>query len=194
MSMPKQKPGKSKQDYTTPPELIQAICNRLMVPNFRLDAAASHGNAVCANYYTEAENGLERPWLRYSGWNWCNPPFANIYDWVAKANAESAVGAHSVVLIPASVGSDWWRECVEPFAYIVFLHGRLTFGGTPINPKTGKPDPYPKDCALLFYTPWGFRGSEIWSWRRDVPELHKPEPSEDQGLYKVPDMSLETGL
>ncbi len=166
MSMPKQKPGRSKQDYGTPPELLRAIKSRLHITDFSIDLAASKENAITQVYLTEADDALrpDMTWNHRDGqWAWLNPPFANLYDWTAKAVSESAIGAHVVMLTPASVGSDWWKECVEPFAYVAFLNGRLTF--------VGCEDPYPKDCALLFYTPWGFKGNEVWNWRADVPQL-----------------------
>ena len=180
MVMPAQKPGRSKQDYTTPPELLEAIKSRLRIEKFAIDLAASKENTVAEIFYTEEDDSL-RPGLKWDwgSWAWLNPPFGNIDPWVRKAVTESAVGAHIVMLVPASVGTNWWLESVSNFTYQVFLNGRITFGGTPINPKTGKPDPYPKDCALLFYTPWGFRGSEIWRWADDVPKLQQPEFSED---------------
>lgn len=165
---PKQKPGKSKQDYTTPPELLDAVRERLRIDDFSIDLAASEDNAVCESYYSLEDDSLadKNDWNPIpGGWAWLNPPFANISAWVEKAVPEAASGAHIVMLVPASVGSDWWHECVQRECYQVFLNGRPTFGGTPINPKTGKPDPYPKDCALLLYTPWRFVGNEVWDWR-----------------------------
>jgi phage N-6-adenine-methyltransferase len=170
-TMPKQRPKRSKQDYGTPWELIKAVCRRLQIPQFSLDIAASPDNAKAPNFYTETDNGLEKPWLRMCNghWNWCNPPFGNIVAWVEKAAKEADLGAHTAVLVPASVGANWWRDWVEPYAYQSYLNGRFTFEGAPINSKTGKPDPYPKDCAILLYTPWGFTGHEIWNWRGYVP-------------------------
>lgn len=163
--------GNSKQNYGTPPELLQAIKHRLHIDNFELDVAADSENAVALEYFDEAFNAL-RPGVNWNkeGWTWCNPPYANIEPWVIKAYQETSKGAQTVMLIPASVGSNWWKEWVNPYAYIVYLNGRITF--------VGAKDPYPKDCALLFYTPWGFKGSEVWNWR-DVSELCESELGED---------------
>jgi hypothetical protein len=59
--MPKQKPGRSKQDYGTPPEFIQAVEDRLK-SNFAIDLAASHENAKAPVYITEEENSLVQDW------------------------------------------------------------------------------------------------------------------------------------
>jgi hypothetical protein len=36
-----------------------------------------------------------------------------------------------VALAPASVGSRWWRECVDPFFDFVIFTPRLRFAGAP---------------------------------------------------------------
>jgi phage N-6-adenine-methyltransferase len=164
MSMPVQKPGRSKQDYGTPPEFLAAVKKRLCIEEFALDIAASAENAVADTFYTEEDNALsdDLRWRREiepavkGDWAWLNPPFSNIAPWVEKAAQEASLGANILVLVPASVGSNWWRDCVEPYAYQTFLNGRITF--------VGQEDPYPKDCALLMYTPWQLMGHEIWSW------------------------------
>ena len=176
MSMPKQKPGRSKQDYGTPPEFLTAVKNRLKIQDFSVDLAASPTNAVCARYWTEADDSL-RPDLNWNcidgQWAFLNPPFGNIAPWVEKAAKEAENGAYIAMLIPASVGANWWRDWVNPYAYVSFLNGRLTF--------VGEKAPFPKDCALLLYTPWGFAGNEVWYWRNNIsmPELYQRECSED---------------
>lgn len=182
MSMPIQKPGRSKQDYCTPTEFLAAVKDRLCIGNFDMDVAATAENAVCVNYYDESMDALSRQWLvTQGGWIWCNPPFGKITPWVKKAAWESYNGASVAMLVPASVGSNWWRDYVELYAYQVFLNGRITF--------VGESTPYIKDCALLFYTPWGFTGHEVWTWGH-VSKLQQSEPSEDQGMPTLSDMSL----
>jgi hypothetical protein len=77
------------------------------------------------------------------------------------------------MLIPAGVGSNWWRDYVHNKAMVLLLNGRITFGGCPPNPKTGKVDAYPKDCALLLYSPenkfyidHGDAAYDVWSWAK----------------------------
>lgn len=158
-SMPEQKPGRSRQDYGTPPELLLAVANRLRLDGwFSYDLAASKENTVVEDYfYTEEDNALTKFWHYIDGWCWLNPPFADIEPWVKKAQYEATKGAHIVMLVPASVGSNWWANWVAGLCYQVFIGPRLTF--------VGETTPYPKDCALLFYTPWGFKGNEVWRWK-----------------------------
>src|SRR5882762_6462491 len=83
--------------------------------------------------------------------------------------------AKTVVLVPAAVGANWWRDHVHQRANVVFLNGRLCFipdwetqlwgpgekfEADPVDGKLfdlvgqrkflTKPL-YPKDCALLWY-------------------------------------------
>lgn len=155
MSVPKQKPGQSKQDYQTPPEFLVALKNRLGIQDFDIDLAASKENAVCLSYYDEEMDSLKQSWVR-KGWGFCNPPYANIRPWVKKACDEVQKGAKVAILVPAAVGANWWRDYVDQQASVWFLNGRLTF--------VGAAGPYPKDCAVLLYGPFHPVYS-VWNWR-----------------------------
>ena len=164
---PKQKPGRSKQDYGTPPEFLAAVKKRLAIDEFDVDLAASHKNTVVElSYYTKQDNALVQDWECGEGWNWLNPPFARIEPWVKRAYEMSMqYGVKTAVLVPAGVGSNWWRDWVHQKAAIQLLNGRITFLNCPPNPRTGKVDAYPKDCALLLYSPYMTEGYDVWSWR-----------------------------
>ena len=159
--MPRQKPGKSRQDYGTPPELLAAVKKRLHIEHFSIDLAASAENTVADNFYSEEDDSLVQNWNQWrsirGGWAWLNPPFGDIEPWVAKAANEAENGAQIVMLVPASVGSNWWSAYVEHYSYQIFLNPRLTF--------VGETTPYPKDCALLIYTPLALTGNECWRWK-----------------------------
>lgn len=160
MTEPAQKPGRSKQDYGTPPEFLEAVRKRLDIVFFDCDLAASYENAVAAMYYTAAENALLQSWVCGGGWNWLNPPFTDIGSWANKANISSTLfGAKTAMLVPAAVGANWWRDYVHEQASVLFLNGRLTF--------VGCADPYPKDCALLLYAPnLDELNYDIWTWKQ----------------------------
>jgi phage N-6-adenine-methyltransferase len=159
--MPAQKPATSRQDYGTPPEFLQAVRDRLMIESFSVDLAADEINAVCHCFIHETEDSLKQEWTTWgNGWFWLNPPFSNIKEWVAKAADEANKGAQIAMLVPSAVGSNWWRDYVATKAYICHLNGRLTF--------VGETAPYPKDCSLLLYHPFGFLGTETWNWRASL--------------------------
>ena len=165
MAPPKQKPGLSKQDYQTPTVFLDATRKLLDIENFTLDLAASEENAVCGSFYDEVYDSLKREgdWVTQVGCEaWCNPPYSHIAPWVEKAYRESLLGATIAMLVPASVGSNWWRDWVHNKAVVVLLNGRITFVGHTAG--------YPKDCALLLYDKQDTHGIApfyaIWSWMK----------------------------
>lgn len=159
--MPRQKPGQSKQNYGTPKELLAAILSRkLYAEQFELDLAAEEGNAIVPFYYDQQYDSLARvgDWMT-DGWAWCNPPYARIEPWVQKAFNESRLGAQVAMLVPASVGSNWWKRWVHEKAAVYFLNPRIMF--------IGETHPFPKDCALLLYPQEGHKYYDVWEWVRD---------------------------
>ena len=159
MTTPAQRPGRSKQDYATPQAFLAAVRARLNINAFAVDLAADASNRVTTSYYSEATNALRQDWDWWPGeWAWLNPPYANIGPWVAKASLSEA---NIAMLIPASVGANWWKQWVHHRAKALFLNGRLAF--MPDKPMWL----YPKDCALLLYGPGleRYPNYDIWTWR-----------------------------
>lgn len=159
--MPIQKPGKSFQSYQTPLEFLFAVKRRLN-DGFVVDLAADEDNTAAPSFFDEKANSLVQDWgvACVGGWGWLNPPYADIEPWVKKAAEESLNGARIAMLVPASVGANWWRDYVERESYQLFLNGRIKF--------VGAKDFYPKDCALLLYTPFIRSGSAVWNWRSSI--------------------------
>lgn len=159
---PKQKPFRSRQDYATPLKFIIAVKFLLNIYDFCVDLAADTKNSIAYRYYTKEDSALECFWPKSGGWCWCNPPYSNITPWVAKAVEESQKGAKVAMLVPASVGSNWWARYVHEKCNVLLLNGRLSFDGIA---------PYPKDCALLLYggEAVGFdKGYDVWNWRKSL--------------------------
>ena len=156
---PVQKPGRSKQDYGTPPDFIAAVERRFGKLDW--DLAATAKNAKAPKFITPKQDSLLTPWPT-AGNLWLNPPFANIEPWAARCAGWSLVGAESgarlLLLTPLS-SANWVRDHVFPNASIIALNGRLTF--------EGETTPYPKDCMLsLFGWPNVQVPFEVWDWRR----------------------------
>lgn len=164
MTEPTQKPGRSKQDYGTPPEFLAAVKAKLGIPSFYCDLAARRDNAVADTYITPEINALSVPWTMRDGWCWLNPPYANIEPWVRKAYREWFVNNVNVaMLIPAAVGANYWRDYVHRKCRVLLLNGRITF--------VGCKDPYPKDCVLLLYAsvvPFIGPEYDVWSWKQSA--------------------------
>lgn len=156
--MPAQQPGKSRQDYGTPPEFVRALEKRLGIVGFSIDLAATKENSLAPHYFDEGVDSLKQPWGSAPAWNFCNPPYGDIGPWVKKAFHESINNSAQIaMLVPASVGSNWWSEWVHYYAYVTFVRPRLTF--------MGAEDPYPKDLAVLLYAPYLDGGSCVWRWK-----------------------------
>jgi phage N-6-adenine-methyltransferase len=155
---PPQKPGRSKQDYGTPPAFVRAVEQMLGIKHFDVDLAASRENAVASSYYTEADDALKHGWFGRAGDAWCflNPPYARIAPWVEKCDEEAERGLRIAALLPAAVGSNWFARHVAGKAHVLFLRPRLVF--------VGETAPYPKDLMLCLYD--GPRvGHATWDWK-----------------------------
>lgn len=150
---PRQKPGKSRQDQGTPWPFIRAVEARF--GEFAWDLAASESNAKARMWLDEEGDSLKVHWASLVGNLWLNPPFGNIAPFAEKCAIESARGAKIRMLVPASVGTIWFREFVHRRAYVLFLSPRLTF--------LGEKDPFPKDLLLCVYER-GLHGYDCWRW------------------------------
>ncbi|MDQ3829163.1 MAG: phage N-6-adenine-methyltransferase [Candidatus Tectomicrobia bacterium] len=110
--------------WETPAVLFQALDAEF---GFTLDVCADQTNAKCAQYFTEAVDGLQQRW---TGICWMNPPYgAEIGRWVQKAFEASLYGATVVCLLPARVDTRWWHHYVTHASAVRYLKGRLKFGG-----------------------------------------------------------------
>jgi len=113
-------------NWSTPKEFFEKL-NWRFGP-FDLDPCASPTNTKCANFFTEAENGLDKNWEGFT--SFVNPPYGRgIERWIEKARMESQKDDTKVVmLIPARTDTKYWHEHVMKAAEIHFVKGRLKFG------------------------------------------------------------------
>lgn len=187
-TMPAQKPHRSQQNFRTPADFLEAVKHKLQIWEFTIDLAAEAENAVAEIYYDREIDALQQSWYLGPGWNWLNPEFGTIQPWVERAWTELRTRdrqPQTAVLVPAGVGSDWWRDWVHEKAHVLLLNGRLCFIHDwqhtidPATLKEGKGPPrfytqaplYPKDTCLLLYSatyvgPW----YAVWDWRREIPK------------------------
>jgi phage N-6-adenine-methyltransferase len=163
-TMPAQKPGRSIQSVRTPDNFLTAAQRRL--GPFWIDLAATKENRVVKRYYSPKDDALSQPWCPnpvmqphlHGRFAWCNPPYADLAPWVRKGLIEAQGGASIAMLVPAGVGSNWWRDYVHHQARVLLLNGRLTF--------KGHDSPYPKDLALILFSPDVAFEYEVWNWRK----------------------------
>ena len=158
MKMPAQKPHRSRQDYGSPREFLDAVERRF--GPIAVDLAAHRENHAVDRWLGpggEHENSFDVDWSRLAPgrWLWLNPPFSKIDPWAAKCAMEHKRGARIIMLTPASVSTEWFADHVEGKAFVIPLRPRLTF--------VDCEDPYPKDCALsVFDYATGFA---TWRWK-----------------------------
>lgn len=154
---PMQKPrGKSKQDYGTPREFIDAVEKRFGALAWDLACTRENAKAPSGYYFPESDS-LQQVWHALPGNLWLNPPFANIEPWAEKLRRECAWRqAFAFLLTPASIGSCWFADEVRDHAMVLGLSPRMTFAG--------EPDPYPKDLMLSVFG-FGLSGFHTWRWR-----------------------------
>lgn len=146
--------GKSKQDYETPDSFMLAVADRFGIPNW--DLAASDSNSKAIYWFTQEKDSLSKDWSGLNGTLWLNPPFSKIEPWAKKCSESMTPNNRILLLVPASVGSEWYRKWVEPYAYVLALNPRLTFKGCTT--------PYPKDLILAVYGQQ-LTGFKTWRWK-----------------------------
>lgn len=106
--------------------------------SFDLDpcAAEQNPNWVAPRCFTKQDDGLTSGWF---GRVFMNPPFSNTIPWIRR-HSEYGRG---ISLVPTSIESKIWRECVWSKApAVLMLHGRTRFcnpdgsstGGRPLRP------------------------------------------------------------
>lgn len=91
----------------TPPELFAALHARF---SFTLDAAAAPDNAKLPRFNSKLSPDA-LPWKGESVW--CNPPYSNIGEWVARAWQSEAELAY--LLVPNWTDRGWWLDLIEPY-------------------------------------------------------------------------------
>ena len=113
-------------EWATPKEFFDKL-NWRFGP-FSLDPCATIHNTKCANFFTEAEDGLSKSWEGFKVF--VNPPYGRGIDkWIKKAYEESRKDNTMVVmLIPARPDTKYWHDYVMKADEVYFIKGRLKFG------------------------------------------------------------------
>ncbi len=153
---PAQKPGRSKQDYGTPPEFLRAVEKRFGTIDF--DLAAHADNHVVDAYYGPDVDSLAQDWTQLRGNLWLNPTFSNAGTWAAKCKASTGEGRRILLLTPAAVSTAWFDRAVFGVARVFAIRPRLQF--------VGAKDPYPGDLILSVYDPDMPPAFCCWRWDR----------------------------
>lgn len=100
----------AKTDYGTPREVYASLDAQFA---FTVDLAAHKGNHKHARYFSPEQDSLRQSWAGETGF--LNPPFGDgVGTWLGKAR-HAAIRERAVIvqLLPARVGTRWWRQYVE---------------------------------------------------------------------------------
>lgn len=130
---------------------------------FTLDPCAGPNNARAGRYFTAEENGLEHSWQGERVF--MNPPYSEMKLWASKAYTEALSGALVVCLVPARVGSSWFREYMAP-GEVRFLTKRLKFL---LPDNTPAPHSAGFDSAVVVLERGRGPATYYWDWEKDPP-------------------------
>jgi hypothetical protein len=168
---PKQNRHHSVQDVETPRDLLDAVEDRW--GKLDVDLACSRENRKApVGLCWPAQDALANTvhWTSLGLRRWLNPPFGNIAPFAEKCHRTCLDEHHmarqqdpvwplaslTFLLVPASVGSNWWAEHVHRVARVMLLSPRIKF----VDHASG----FPKDLALCVY---GLRpGYDLWRYRK----------------------------
>lgn len=147
------KPIERHDDWRTPDAIFGPLN---AVFHFDLDAAADSDNAKTCEFINEHNDALKQSWADWSGARvWVNPPYKNLFPWVAKAALEARKGCTVVMLIPNSRDTKWFHHIIVPakragYCRTYSYRGRIRFD----DPHPGAKRQAPKQGnMLLVFTP-----------------------------------------
>lgn len=186
MTMPRQKPGKSRQVWSTPWPFLDAVERRFGPITFDLAADLTNcrvrsfdaakllggGQAVLPRAFAKCYYGpssefgvdaLAQDWRQLSGNLWLNPEYADIGPWAKKCSESAAYDsrmkrapARRIFFLVPASVGSEW------FAEYVFDAAHVIFPRPRLS-FDGKA-PYPKDTCLAVY---GEKpGVSLWRWDR----------------------------
>lgn len=176
---PSVKRFQSEQVVATPWAFIRAVEAKFGM--LSVDLAATKENHKAPVWITPERDTFAVDWTLVlgGGLGWLNPEFDPMDVWVQKCAKEQQQGAEFLALAPASIGSNWFWDYVQPYA-TVYSVGRIPFVGSHnVYPKghpkvgrwkcEGKPCegccPYPKDLILSHYNQNPNHELQRWRWK-----------------------------
>lgn len=112
-------------DWSTPIWLFNILDHKF---HFNVDLCASDSNHLCDIYYSLENSCFNCDLEGYS--IFCNPPYSrNMYSFISKCYDLSKKNK-VVMLLPARTDTRWFHDFIYHKSEIVFLKGRLKFGGS----------------------------------------------------------------
>lgn len=159
-------PRVSKQDYGTPPIFMRAIEQKF--GKIQHDLAAHSRNTKCDSYFSleRGENSMSLPW-ELGILNWLNPPYSSrqespysLTHWSKKCRLENERDVEILFLVPAAVGSNWFRDNVFGCSDVYLVNGRIPFD----EAESG----ITVDLILAHYHLRDSYQIRVWDWKNDL--------------------------
>jgi hypothetical protein len=167
--------SKNSDEWGTPPDLATDLGT---THGITVDVACRSTNAKypIALAIDKGIDGLKFPWheipsIQNGNAAFCNPPHSTIVQWITKVIDESDEGVKTVMLIPASTGTDHWHNLVLPNAVeIQEVKHRISFYGRIKIPNQPKDMPKEDIKYKMGYAPATF-DSAIVIFDRSRPRI-----------------------
>jgi len=130
----------ANQDWETPSHIWKKFEKEYVI-KFVRDLCASKANAICEDYYTKDDDGLEGDWslLDARESNWCNPEYGTgqVPRWVEMAWWNKST-TNTVILLPCNkLDQPWFHKFAVRDALVVFVEGRIQFSLPGKSKKSG---------------------------------------------------------
>jgi len=129
-----------REDWETPKWLFHFL-NEVAGFNFAIDLAAGEKNSLCKKWICTSRNLLSmtrEQLVQFASeagvdiknrWSWCNPPYGK--NGLSKWTSTLTKNVPNVVaLVPASVGTKWFRPLWGTASAVVLIGKRLKFGNS----------------------------------------------------------------
>lgn len=153
----------SSGDIWTPQVFIDVVEKRFGPLGW--DLAATDTNHKAPGYLTPAMDAFKFGWAKIAKGKlcWLNPPYRTITPWARKCFEEWKAGAEILLLVPGSIGANWFEHWVWPYADVYSI-GRMVFDNC-FDRRTGElvTTPYAKDLVLAHYGP--NTGQQLIFWK-----------------------------
>jgi len=154
--------GKSSGDIWTPWEFIRAVEKKFGPLTIDLAASGPQG-AKASEFITPEQDSFSFKWHEFLGLSWLNCEYGNIAPWAHKCADESLAGWRGLLLVPGSIGANWYWDYAEPYSN-VYSVGRMVFDNCFGKDGNLVTTPYPKDLILCHYD-WSQPRQKMQRWR-----------------------------
>ena len=155
--MNKELPFSSKKDSWGTPWRLYRYLNAHH--KFDIDICASEFNTKHKMYYTEENDALSKDWDLYNS-IWCNPPYGDkLGKWIEKALASRSA---TIMLLPSSTCTAWFRTLLDFNVEIEFLTGRVYFEDS----KRKQADPARFPSILVYIHCKKVRVTPQWAYQK----------------------------